>query len=146
ALGGRAGTDGDDTALQSIWEYDPDANTWTRKNALLDSSQVGSRYTANMAVAVLTDTNGPRIYAIGGSSINSEPTPVVRIYNPVVDQITTLSSDPWPATPARIPGGYTVYNNKLYIFGGFSALGVGAVFTETWSFDPLAAPGQKWTR
>src|SRR2546430_13706989 len=53
-MGGRHGTDGEDVALQWIWEYNPSADTWTRKNALLDGSQPGSRYTANMAVAVLT--------------------------------------------------------------------------------------------
>src|SRR5207253_2072079 len=123
-LGGRHGVDGEDITLTWIWEYTPgNPGTWVQKAAQVDPGQVGSRYTANMAVAVLTDTNGPRIYAIGGSSINSDPTPVVRVYDPNADAITTLSTDPWPASPARIPGGYAVYNNKLYVFGGFSAIG-----------------------
>ena len=146
-FGGRHGVDGEDTQLQWIWEFTPgNPGTWVRKNALLDSSQPGSRYTVNMAVATLTDTNGVRIYAIGGSSINSEPTAVVRVYDPTADAITTLTSDPWPATPARSPGGYAVYNNKLYIFGGFTSVGNGGVFTDTWQFDPMAAAGSKWTQ
>ena len=121
-LGGRHGTDGEDTTLQWIWEYTPgNPGTWVRKNALLDSNAPGSRWTANMAVAVLTDTNGPRIYAIGGSSINSEVTATVRIYDPVADSLSTLSAaDAWPASPAHVPGGYAVFNNKMYIFGGFT--------------------------
>ena len=39
-----------------------------------------------------------------------------------------------------------MYNNKLYVFGGFSALGSGAVFNDTWVFDPTAAVNSKWTR
>ena len=147
-MGGRHGTDGEDTTLQWIWEYspgEPGPGTWLRKNALLDSSQPGSRWTANMAVAVLTDTSGVRIYAIGGSSINSDSSASVRSYDPVADAITVLpTADNWPASPTRIPGGYAVYNNKLYIFGGFTSIGTGSVFTDTWQFDPLAPSGSKW--
>src|SRR5204862_7117942 len=116
-LGGRHGVDGEDTSLQWIWEYTPgNPGTWVRKNALLDQSQPGSRWTANMAVAVLTDTTGSHIYAVGGTSIDSEPTPGVRIYDPVADSISTLTvADNWPASPARAPGGYGVFNNNLYI-------------------------------
>src|SRR5205823_2399885 len=120
--------------------------SWVRKNALLDGTQPGDRFTANMAVAVLTDSTGVRVYAIGGSSIDSVPTTRVRSYDPVADAVTVLAADAWPVTTARIPGGYAVYNNKLYIFGGFTSLGTGAVFTDTWQFDPMAASGQKWTQ
>jgi hypothetical protein len=146
-FGGRHGADGEDINMRTIWEHTPGTpGSWVAKNALLDSSQPGSRWTANMAVAVLTDTNGPRIYAIGGNSIDSVPTSTVRIYNPVADSISLLTTDPWPANPARIPGGYAVYNNKLYIFGGFSAIGTGNVFNDTWVFDPVAAAGTRWTQ
>ena len=146
-FGGRHGVDGEDITLQWIWEYTPgDPGSWARKNALLDGTQPGARYTANSAAVTLTDSNGVRIYVVGGSSIDSVPTPAVRVYDPTADAVTVLTSDPWPATPARVPGGYAVYNNKLYIFGGFSALGAGAVFTDTWQFDPMAASGSKWTQ
>src|SRR5205823_2254567 len=45
---------------------------------------------------------------------------------------------------AHVPGGYAVYNNKLYIFGGFSGLGSGAVYNDTWVFDPNGTVGNKW--
>jgi hypothetical protein len=146
-LGGRHGVDGEDFSLRWIWEYTPGSpGAWVQKTALLDGSAQGAIFTSNMAVAALTDSNGPRIYAIGGSSIDSVPTSTVRIYNPVADSLTTLTSDPWPASPARIPGGWAVVNNKLYIFGGFSALGSGAVFNDTWRFDPLGPAGGRWTQ
>jgi len=90
---------------------------------------------------VLTDANGVRIYAIGGSSVDSVPAATVRVYDPGTDSLTTLGSDLWPANPVRVPGGWAVVNNKLYIFGGFSSLGTGGDFTDTWRFDPLAASG-----
>jgi hypothetical protein len=146
-LGGRAGTDGDDTTLRNIFEYTPgNPGTWVQKAALLDDQAVGSRWTANMAVATLTDTQGVNIYAIGGTSIDGVPTDRVRVYNPIADTVTNLTTDPWPATPMRNPGAWAVWNNKLYIYGGFSALGAGAVYPETWVFDPLGAPGAKWQR
>ncbi|HKP52779.1 MAG TPA: S-layer homology domain-containing protein [Chloroflexia bacterium] len=146
-MGGRHGVDGEDTTLTNIYEYTPGTpGSWLLKTAQVDPGSVGSRFTANMSVSVLTDTNGVRIYAIGGSSTDSIPTNMVRVYNPVADTISTLATDPWPATPARIPGGWAVLDNKLYIFGGFSALGSGSVFTDTWKFDPMAAPGARWTQ
>jgi len=146
-LGGRHGVDGQDVALRSIYEYAPGANTWTAKTALLDSPQQGSIYTANMAAVVLTNSSGVRIYAVGGNSIDSIPTPVVRVYNPVADSLTT--DDPWPASPQHVPGGWAVANNKLYIFGGYSRIAnnfAGAVFSDTWRFDPMAASGSRWTQ
>jgi hypothetical protein len=146
-LGGRHGVDGQDVALRWIWQYAPGANTWTQKTALLDGAQQGSIFTANMAVAVLTNANGVRIYAVGGNSIDSVPTPVTRVYDPVADTLST--DDAWPANPQRIPGGWAVYNNTLYIFGGFSDLangGTGGVFTDTWKFDPSQPSGSRWSQ
>jgi hypothetical protein len=146
-LGGRHGVDGEDVALRWIWQYAPGSNTWTQKTALLDGAQQGSIYSSNMATAVLTNANGVRIYAVGGVSIDSVPTPVTRVYDPVADVLAT--DDPWPASPARAPGGWAVYNNVLYIFGGFSDLangGAGGVFTDTWKFDPAQPSGSRWSQ
>jgi hypothetical protein len=141
-LGGRHRSDGDDINSQWIWEYTPGNSTFIRKNAVLDSSLYGSRFTSNMAVVVLTDTNGPRIYAVGGSSVNSMTSNAVRVYDPNSDTLST--SDAWPASPGRMPGGYAVYNNKLYIFGGYTSQPTGVVYADTWVFDPMAASGSKW--
>src|SRR4051812_42222635 len=93
-LGGRHGTDGEDTSQRLIWEYSPGSpGTWTQKTSLLDTTDPGGRQTANMAVALLTDTSGVRIYAIGGNDINSNPASLVRVYNPVADTLTTLTTD-----------------------------------------------------
>lgn len=145
-LGGRHRADGEDIGSQWIWEYNPSTNTFSQKTALLDGSNFGDRFVSNMAVAVLTDTGGPRIYAIGGTSVDSLPTNRVRVYDPVADSLTTLASDTWPASPQRVPGGYAVYNNKLYIFGGHTAKPTSQQFTDTWVFDPMGSTGNKWTQ
>ena len=149
-LGGRHGTDGQDIALRWIYQYAPgNPGTWTQKTALLDGGSQGSIYGSNMAAAVLTDPTGVRIYAIGGSSVDSVPTNTVRIYDPVADSLTVDTANAWPANPPRVPGGWAVYSNTLYIFGGFSALangGTGGVFTDTWKFNPMAPSGSKWTQ
>ena len=57
-----------------------------------------------------------------------------------------LTNDPWPGNTdgAILPGGAAVYENKLFVFGGFD-IGIG--MTDTiWQFDPAAAEGSRWTQ
>lgn len=143
-----------------IFEYTPatsGAGAWARKQADIDpcpsyinprySVQCpGERYTSNMAVATLTDSSGIAIYGVGGSNVSSVPTNRVFRYNPIGDTIAYLTTDPWPANPARIPGGYAVLDNKLYVFGGFDPRGGGTVYGETWVFDPMSPAGSRWSR
>jgi hypothetical protein len=143
-LGGKHRPDGADIGVRWIWEYNPANNTLVQKGAQLDVDQNGSRYTGNMAVGVLTDTNGPRIYLVGGSTINGMVTGAVRVYDPNTDTLTT--SDNWPANPPRVPGGYAVYNNKLYIFGGHQIEPTSQLFSDTWVFDPTLPQGQRWSQ
>ncbi|MEO8287485.1 MAG: S-layer homology domain-containing protein [Chloroflexota bacterium] len=147
-LGGRHRADGDDMGSSWIWEYDPaNPTSFTRKNAQVDSGPYGSRYVANMAVATLNNGMSDNIYAIGGSSTDSTVITTVRVYNPASDTIVSLPpADGWPANPPRVPGGYAVLNNKLYIFGGYSSKPSSAMYADTWRFDPAAPTGSKWTQ
>jgi hypothetical protein len=151
-LGGRHGVDGEDWALNKILQYAPVSDSWTVKAGQIDSgASQGEIYSANMAAGVLTDSsNNVRIYAIGGASVNSQEATTVRVYDPIADTVTNLTGDSWPITATRVAGGYAVYNNKMYLFGGFSyqggSTGKGQVFTDTWRFDPTAPTGSKWTQ
>jgi hypothetical protein len=163
-MGGRMGIDGMDNPISYykppgtppytwLFEYTPgEPGTWVRKQADIDACAAsttkcpGERFTSNMAVVTLTDTTGVAIYAIGGSNVSSVPTNRVRRYNPAADAISVMATDPWPANPARIPGGYAVLNNKLYIFGGFDPRGNGTTYGDTWVFDPMAAAGSRWSQ
>ena len=159
-LGGRgyfqqSGMDGEDRAMHNIYEYTPGSpGTWALKTAQLPYKATprgsgvgegGQTYTANMAAAVLTGPSGSGIYLLGGNNLSSVPTMTMSIYFPTSDTITVTGTDPWPASPARVPGGWAVSNNKLYVFGGFNQYNA-AVYGDTWVFDPLAAAGSRWTQ
>ncbi len=160
-LGGRgyfdgSAMDGEDRAMHTIYEYTPGTpGTWTRKTAQLPYQATvrpggglgegGQTYTANMAAAVLTGPSGSAIYLLGGNNLSSVPTMTMSIYFPTRDTILVDGTDPWPASPARLPGGWAVANNKLYVFGGFNQASA-AVYGDTWVFDPLAAAGSRWTQ
>ena len=61
-------------------------------------------------------------------------------YNPVTDVISPVAA-PWPAVMGMVlPGGFTVFNNKLYILGGFDTITNGGQATnQIWEFTP--SPG-----
>jgi hypothetical protein len=91
-----------------------------------------------MACGVLNVQGADYIYCVGGSATGATTaTDRVFRYNPVTDTIATIKA-PWPGAMGTIlPGGFTVYNNKLYILGGFN-INVGMVDT-IWEFTPSPA-------
>ena len=113
---GRAQSDTAGSDFTHPFEYDPATNTWTTKAATYADNQVN-----NMACGVLTDAGTPYIYCVGGSAAGSAAaTDRVFRYNPVTDVISPVAS-PWPGAMGTIvPGGFTIFNNKLYILGGFN--------------------------
>jgi hypothetical protein len=137
-LGGRT-TDVAGSDLLNPSEYDPATGTWTLKAATFPSNEVN-----NMSGGVLIDGGQPYIFCVGGSAAGAATsTPTVRRYDPIADVITTVATDPWPAPANTLPGGSAVFNNKLYVFGGFT---INAAMTDqVWEFDPAAAAGSRWT-
>jgi len=89
-----------------------------------------------MACGVLIDSGTSYIYCVGGSA-GGQTTATDRVfrYNPVTDVIETIPA-PWPGDTDGItlPGGFTVYNNKLYVLGGFR---INTSMVNTiWEFTP----------
>jgi N-acetylneuraminic acid mutarotase len=83
---------------------------------------------------------------VGGSAAGATTaTSETRTYNPITDTLTVLATDPWPGNVGGtvLPGGGAVFNNKLYVFGGFN-INV-SMTTQIWQFDPAAAAGTRWT-
>jgi plastocyanin/N-acetylneuraminic acid mutarotase len=115
AMGGRS-MDGVGNDFVHPFEYDPVTNAWSTKSASFPDNEVN-----NMACSVLADAGTPYIYCVGGSA-SGATTATARVfrYNPVTDTISTVAA-PWPGDNDGItlPGGFTVFNNKLYILGGF---------------------------
>src|SRR5579859_5401741 len=123
-------------------EYDPVVNTWITKTATFTDSQV-----IDMACGMLTTGGAPAIYCAGGAATGqASATSAVRRYDPVADQLTVITSDPWPgdANGTTLPGGFTVANDKLYILGGFN-INVAAT-NQIWEFDPNGPAGSRWTQ
>jgi N-acetylneuraminic acid mutarotase len=129
AMGGRSSdTAGSDQ--QNPREYNPGTNSWT-----IRPETTPDNFMNNMACGVLTDAGTPYIYCVGGSFAGgTTATDRVFRFNPVAGTLTTVAA-PWPGAMGTIlPGGFAVYNNKLYILGGFN-INVG-MDTNIWEFTP----------
>jgi hypothetical protein len=130
-MGGRT-ADGAGNELTTPLEYNPGTGTYTPKSATFPDNQ-----TNNIACGVLTESGTPYIYCVGGSA-GGATTATGRVfrYNPVADAISTVAA-PWPGVGAAtdvLPGGFAVFQNKLYIIGGFE-INV-AMTNQIWEFDP----------
>ncbi len=140
-MGGRT-SDAAGTGRTTPLEYDPLTNAWVSKAAPYPDNQIN-----NMACGLLFPSVGTaQIYCVGGSAAaGTTATTRVFRYNPVTDAINTTGMDPWPESVANtLPGGFTVFQNKLLILGGFH-FGTGAMSNRIWQFDPTAASGSQWT-
>jgi hypothetical protein len=140
AMGGRTSdTAGSD--MPTPYEYDPNTNTWAFKAAPFPDNQVN-----NMACGVLSVGKTPYIYCVGGSATGSTAaTARVFRYDPVSDKIETAGIQPWnESAPDTLPGGFTVFQNKLYILGGLT-LGTSAT-NRMFEFIPGNAVGSQWAR
>jgi N-acetylneuraminic acid mutarotase len=132
AMGGRSS----DTAGSDFthpFEYTPLLNSWATKSATYPDNQV-----SDMACGALEVNGGRYIYCVGGSAAGgTTATDRVFRYDPVTDTIVTIGA-PWPGAMGTIlPGGFAVFDNKLYILGGFN-INVGMVDT-IWEFTPSPA-------
>lgn len=125
--GNSAGTPGSE--LTHPLEYDPLTATWATKAATFPDIQVN-----DMACGALTDA-GPAIYCVGGSATGATTaTSRVLRYNPVTDTIASVA--PWPGnlTGDTLPGGCTVRQSKLYLFGGYKINT--AMTNQIWEYTP----------
>ena len=138
-MGGRA-SDSVGSEFTHPFEYDPGTNSWTTKSATYPDTHVN-----NMACGVLADAGTPYIYCVGGSQVTVTGTfDRVFRYDPVTDVISAVAA-PWPGGLGMVlPGGFTVFNNKLYILGGFDTItGGGQGTSQIWEFTPPTTWVQK---
>jgi N-acetylneuraminic acid mutarotase len=132
AFGGYHFPEAVGSTLDTVYRYDPAANTW--------STLAPMPHVALLASAVYYPPTN-KIYVFGGAN---------RTPDPIVDYDTTLiydiASNTW-STGATMPGprsqmgsGYDSANGKIYLNGGYSdsTQGIGSVTATTWSYDPVA--------
>jgi hypothetical protein len=129
-MGGR---DVNNIEFTNPFEYNPGSNSWTTKAATYPDG-----FTNNMGCSVLNDSGTDYIYCVGGSNFASQTT-IDRVfrYDPVADAITVVGAS-WPSGVTTLPGGFTVFNNKLYVLGGFDIID-GTASNEIWEFTPSPA-------
>jgi N-acetylneuraminic acid mutarotase len=128
-MGGR---DVNNVELTHPFEYDPGSNSWTTKVASYPDG-----ITNNMACSVLNDAGTDYIYCVGGSQFGTNlVTGRVFRYDPVTDNLTTVAGADWPPGVNTLPGGFTVFSNKLYILGGFDNPPTGNSTNQIWEFTP----------
>jgi hypothetical protein len=138
-MGGRS-SDAAGSEFTHPFEYDLGTNSWTTKSATYPDT-----HTNNMACGVLADAGTPYIYCVGGSQVTVTGTfDRVFRYDPVTDVISPVAA-PWPGGLGMVlPGGFTVFNNKLYILGGFDTItGGGQGTNQIWEFTPPTTWVQK---
>ncbi len=136
----------------SVWYLDGvprSAGTW------VDSGVDMPVPVSNYQVAALTDADGRSgLYLFGGRDATPQAIDTVQVYYPDSNTTDVIETDPWPGrTPSgciTLPAmGVAVLDNKAYVIGGlgFSSLGcVDENSAQTWIYDPLAAPGSRWTQ
>jgi len=130
-MGGR---DVNNVEFTHPFEYDPVGNSWTTKSATYTDNHVN-----NMACSVLNDSGTDYIYCAGGSEFAGQTANghVFR-YDPVADAITDIPAN-WPTGDLGVlPGGFTVFNNKLFILGGYD-IPNGSGIDQIWEFTPSPA-------
>ena len=126
AMGGR---DDANVEFTHPFEYNPVTNSWTTKSATYPDAN-----TNNMACSVLTDSGTPYIYCVGGSNFVSQlGTGRVLRYDPVADVITMGAASWPPGANSILPGGWSVFSNKLYILGGFD-IPNGTASNQIWEY------------
>jgi len=130
AVGGGIFIIGDFLARQTVEEYDPRRDIWTKK-----ASMLWSRITHSTSAV-----NG-RIYAIGGIDWNGHLLSTVEEYDPVTDEWESKADMP----TARAYVSTSVVKGKIYAIGGFELLGAAGfrILSTVEEYDPVA---DKWER
>ncbi|MFU8772550.1 MAG: hypothetical protein ACNA8H_09040, partial [Anaerolineales bacterium] len=134
-MGGRLASGDTDG---SVWSYDPSTLVYTDMG--VDLITPISNYTMNL----LQDASGDwGFYVFCGRPAPGGVTPVVQVYYPETNTVVQLDSeDNFPGSFSCTSALNVVYNNKVYLAGGFDGTVNSA---ETWVFDPTQPPGSKWT-
>jgi len=114
--------------VDSVYEYNPVSNSWTRK----------SNIPTPLYLAAADVVNG-KIYVIGGAPHGAQSAyKTVYEYNPATDTWTKKSDMP----TARFNHSATTVDGKIYVFGGSQTFSSPSVLSEVEAYDPAT---DKWT-
>ncbi|MBE0558252.1 MAG: hypothetical protein IH628_13555, partial [Proteobacteria bacterium] len=121
-------------ALNDVWQYDPNLDTWTRKSDFPGSARFG---TASFTI-------GDRAYVVGGFEGNfagGKDLKEVWEYDPHNDQWTRKTD--FPGSGRFAPASFSI-QGKGYVIGGVSNLLTSPQFLgDVWEYDPSTG---NWTQ
>src|SRR5262245_10187022 len=132
AFGGYHFPEAIGSTLDTVYRYDPLANTWTTLAPM--------PHPALLASAVYYPPTN-KIYVFGGA--NRTPDPIVDYDTTLIYDIlsnTWTSGATMPGPRSQMGSGYNSADGKIYLNGGYSdsTQGIGSVQATTWSYDPTA--------
>ncbi len=144
-LGGRLSNNATDG---TVWCFDPDSGIYRSMGVTMPVP------VSNYNICILRDDYSPTdtygLYIVGGRTGGGPKTAAVQVYYPKSNTVRTIDTDPLPmrigGVRIPIPGANVVYNNKMYVFGGFNESLSPWTTNETWVYDPLAPAGSRWSR
>jgi subtilisin family serine protease len=129
----------DGTTDGSVWSFAPADYVYADMG--VDLVTPISNYTMNL----LQDGAGEwGFYVFCGRTAAGDQSLSVQVYYPATNTAVQLDpADNYPGAVTCSSGVNAVYNNHVWLAGGFSGT---ANTAETWVFDPTAPVGSKWTQ
>ena len=126
-FGGYSFTTG--TTLNTVFRYDPVANTWATMAPMPDSN-------SGMASAVYYPPTN-KIYVFGGEEFNAAVvSAATRIYDIATN--TWSAGAPMPDVRCFMSAGYNPANGKIYLVSGYNTGNVTDAQPDTREYDPVA--------
>ncbi len=126
ALGGRSDT----STIGDIYSYNPVTGACADTGANMPVPI--SNYTVNL----VNNGSADVLCTFGGRNSAGSTILNVQCYNPLTNTATSVATLP-TAWTGFTPGAQVVYNNKVYIFGGFNATTPPYETARTDRFDPV---------
>jgi hypothetical protein len=126
-LGGRSGA----STLGDIYEYDPVTESCADTGANMPNPI--SNYTVNL----INDGSTDLLCTFGGRTAGGTQTLNVQCYDPIANTASIVTDLP-AAYTGYVPGAQVVYNNQVYVFGGFNPGGPPYELARTDRYDPVA--------
>src|SRR4051812_40141124 len=118
------------STLDTVYRYDPAANSWTTLAPMPQHALIAS--------AVYYPTTN-KIYVFGGTTRTPDP---IVIYDTTL--IYDIASNTWssgatmPAPRNQMVAAYNPADGKMYLNGGYETSTIDSVQATTWAYDPVA--------
>ena len=140
-LGGRLANNNTDG---TIWCFNPESLTYypVGRSMLIPVS--------NYTICILKDTTHPDtygLYIVGGRTQTGTFSRALQVYYPLSNSVGIIGTDSFPGLlsgqPYLTPDA-AVYNNRLYVLGGFNSNVSPYMTNQVWVYNPETTPGFRW--